>query len=161
MILCQNCQKSTKNPKFCSRSCSVAYNNSKQPKRQRVNKPCIQCNKPVSKNKCKHCSHECLSKTRWQQRVKQIKESGILHPKGYYHSSKFAKKYLIETQGPNCSICGHQPLWNGKHLIMILDHINGVPDDWRIENIRLVCPNCDTQLSTFKSKNKNGGRPNR
>ena len=48
-----------------------------------------------------------------------------------------------------CSICGQEPEWDGKPLIMILDHINGTHADYRIENLRLVCPNCDTQLPTF------------
>ena len=47
-----------------------------------------------------------------------------------------------------CSICGQEPIWNGKPLIMILDHINGVHTDSRIENLRWVCPNCNYQLET-------------
>ena len=44
-----------------------------------------------------------------------------------------------------CSICGQQPKWNGKPLIMILDHINGNHRDDRLENLRWVCPNCNYQ----------------
>lgn len=47
-----------------------------------------------------------------------------------------------------CSICGQQPFWNGKPLIMILDHINGVHNDDRLSNLRWVCPNCNYQLDT-------------
>lgn len=47
-----------------------------------------------------------------------------------------------------CSICGQQPEWNGKPLIMILDHINGNHRDDRLENLRWVCPNCNYQLET-------------
>lgn len=47
-----------------------------------------------------------------------------------------------------CSICGQQPQWNNKPLIMILDHINGNHRDDRLENLRWVCPNCNYQLET-------------
>lgn len=47
-----------------------------------------------------------------------------------------------------CSICGQEPFWNGKELTLILDHINGVHTDDRLENLRWVCPNCNQQLKT-------------
>lgn len=53
-----------------------------------------------------------------------------------------------------CSICGQEPFWNGKELIMILDHINGCNNDDRLENLRWVCPNCNYQLDTTNGKNK-------
>lgn len=54
-----------------------------------------------------------------------------------------------------CSICGLEPYWNGKELTLTLDHINGINNDDRLENLRWVCPNCDRQLDTFGSKNAN------
>ena len=54
-----------------------------------------------------------------------------------------------------CSICSLDPYWNNKALVLILDHINGVRNDHRLENLRFVCPNCNAQLDTFGSKNKN------
>lgn len=53
-----------------------------------------------------------------------------------------------------CSMCGQAPEWKGKPLVLILDHINGINHDDRIENLRFVCPNCDSQLPTYKRKNK-------
>lgn len=52
-----------------------------------------------------------------------------------------------------CAICGQEPYWNGKELSLTLDHINGINNDDRLENLRWVCPNCDRQLDTFGSKN--------
>lgn len=47
-----------------------------------------------------------------------------------------------------CAICGINE-WNGKKLTLRLDHINGVNKDNRLENLRWVCPNCDSQLETY------------
>lgn len=53
-----------------------------------------------------------------------------------------------------CSICGLEPFWNGKELTLILDHINGIHNDDRLENLHWVCPNCNYQLDTTNGKNK-------
>ena len=52
-----------------------------------------------------------------------------------------------------CSICGQKPIWQGKELTLILDHINGKNKDDRLENLRWVCPNCNQQLDTTGAKN--------
>jgi hypothetical protein len=53
-----------------------------------------------------------------------------------------------------CAICGSDEMWHGKIMPLILDHINGVNNDNRIENLRFVCSNCDSQLPTYKSRNR-------
>ena len=52
-----------------------------------------------------------------------------------------------------CSICGLGPMWNDKHLVLVLDHINGQKQDWRLDNLRILCPNCHSQTVTFAGRN--------
>ena len=48
-----------------------------------------------------------------------------------------------------CSQCGIGNIWNGNKLVLQLDHINGVSNDNRIENLRLLCPNCHSQTKNY------------
>lgn len=52
-----------------------------------------------------------------------------------------------------CYVCGLTE-WNGKPITLQLDHINGAHLDHRIENLRLLCPNCHSQTETFAGRNK-------
>jgi hypothetical protein len=53
-----------------------------------------------------------------------------------------------------CEMCGQDELWNGRRMALILDHINGVANDNRIQNIRIVCPNCAATLDTHCGRNR-------
>lgn len=52
-----------------------------------------------------------------------------------------------------CYLCGLTE-WNGKPITLQLDHINGARLDHRIQNLRLLCPNCHSQTETFAGRNK-------
>ena len=68
------------------------------------------------------------------------------------------RKYIQNEQNNKCAICGIPNHWNNKDLHFILDHIDGNASNNKKENLRLICPNCDSQLPTFKSRNKNSAR---
>lgn len=53
-----------------------------------------------------------------------------------------------------CAECGMGPVWNGRPLVLRLDHKNGRRSDHRLSNLRFVCPNCDAQSDTFCGRNK-------
>lgn len=51
-----------------------------------------------------------------------------------------------------CYICGISS-WREKPLVLRLDHINGIRDDNRLTNLRMLCPNCDSQTDTYCGRN--------
>jgi hypothetical protein len=52
-----------------------------------------------------------------------------------------------------CELCGQGEDWRGRRMSLILDHVNGVSDDNRLENLRIVCPNCAATLDTHCGRN--------
>jgi hypothetical protein len=56
-----------------------------------------------------------------------------------------------------CYECGLSDTWNGKPITLEIDHINGNSLDHRVENLRLLCPNCHSQTSYFRGRNINTG----
>jgi hypothetical protein len=47
-----------------------------------------------------------------------------------------------------CELCGQSELWRGRRMALVLDHANGVWNDNRLENLRILCPNCNATLDT-------------
>ena len=63
------------------------------------------------------------------------------------------KLYAAGLKKEECEECNLGTDWNGKKIVLQLDHINGNHTDNRIENLRIICPNCHSQTDTFCSKN--------
>ena len=71
------------------------------------------------------------------------------------HSRSVARKRIISDKllPYVCGVCNLRPTWEGKDLVLVLDHINGANDDHRLCNLRFLCPNCNSQTATFAGKN--------
>lgn len=74
-----------------------------------------------------------------------------------YTRSKIKREIIknrIEKDGYYCcDICAMPPVWCDKPVVFVLDHIDGINDNNLPENLRLLCPNCNSQTSTFCGRN--------
>jgi len=111
---------------------------------------CLQCNKTIeynsSQKRGKYCSNKCQQEYRYQNvSIPKIKAGTA--------EIRSTRRFLIETQGDICSECGQTSEWHGKKLQLHLDHADGHRTNNKIENLRLMCPNCHSQTETYAGRN--------
>lgn len=52
-----------------------------------------------------------------------------------------------------CDGCGISE-WLGAPICIQIDHRNGISNDHRLENLRMLCPNCHSQTETYAARNR-------
>ena len=83
-------------------------------------------------------------------------EKVLVEGSTYSRSALKQRLYERGLKQRRCELCGQDEHWNGRRISLILDHINGVRDDNRLENLRIICPNCAAGLDTHCGrKNRN------
>lgn len=146
---CQHCNKSINNAGSLKAHENVCKENPNAVKK--IRSPLAGAKKgQVAWNKGKKTGRLLYWETKYPMSAILVENSN--YPR---HSLKarILEKKLIEYR---CACCGIGPEWQNKPMPLILDHINGTNNDNRLENLRFVCSNCDTQLPTYKSKNRGG-----
>jgi transposase-like protein len=107
-----------------------------------------------------HFDPYAASRAALARRGEPMPLSEILVEGSTYRRGKVKRRlYHAGLKQPVCEICGQDEFWHGKRMSLILDHINGVRDDHRIENLRIVCPNCAATLDTHCGRNLPFTRP--
>ncbi|MGE2735642.1 HNH endonuclease [Mycolicibacterium vaccae] len=117
---------------------------------------CLGCGTDVRRRGGMFCSNSCQQMYRRRALLEAWLETGVCGRMSY--QGHFVREYIHEQQGGCCEICRTQDSWNGAPLVLVLDHIDGDATNNRRQNLRLICPNCDSQLSTYKARNRGSGR---
>jgi hypothetical protein len=118
---------------------------------------CLGCGEEAGGRRARlYCSNACQSLARQRVLVAAWLETGTASLAG--SRDHYVKRHILAEQGGTCSLCELEQEWQGRPLVFVLDHVDGDAENNRRENLRMVCPNCDSQLPTYKSRNRGRGR---
>ena len=115
---------------------------------------CVICGKEIPSKRILCNNSRCFTEYRRKKTEAKWENNGGF---GDMLNMRTPREYLIKKRGRKCEICGTEK-WRGKEIPLLVDHINGNSSDNTFENLRIICPNCDAQLPTYKSKNRGNGR---
>lgn len=168
---CKFCSKKTDNPRknFCNHSCSAKYNN-KRRRGDTLNKYVTYVDEETGKrvtkiakhNICQYCgknynkicSHECV-RTQYIEKWLSGKETG----NHKYGISEHVRNYLLIKVNYRCQMCDFSGFnVKTKKSILQIDHIDGDWKNSKIENLRVLCPNCHSMTENYGSLNRGRGR---
>ena len=100
----------------------------------------------------KFCSSFCNGEYQRKSANEKIESGDVL---GFH----VMRRYLLETKG-FCEECGITDTYNGKPITLQCDHIDGNSDNHKLDNLRLLCPNCHSQTHTWCGRNKKDTKRN-
>lgn len=148
---CPNCssdfevQKKSDKKMYCSKSCAAKTNN---PKRKKPKPPCLNCGKEVSSNIAKYCSNKCQGQYSWS--LKKLTDPNTW-------DARTLRKWALEKFNSTCQKC-FLDTWLDQPITVEVEHMDGNSQNNQFENLTLLCPNCHSQTSTYKGRNKGNGR---
>lgn len=153
-MICLNCSSETKNPKFCSRSCSVTFNNKLSPKKIAKAKFCKKCNNELPKSTqaqyCVGCKRCIIRHTDVTLKIAIYKQHGAWAR--YNLVRERARLVAKSLNWKSCSKCGYDkhieiahknPIssFDEETLLSIINH----PD-----NLLPLCPNCHWEFDNLR-----------
>lgn len=162
--LCKNCKNplsyKNKKSKFCNKSCAASFNN--LGKRRHGYKPsnCLVCGKKLKCSQSKFCSKKCWIEHKNEINIKEWLNGNSI---GYCYTTgkimPFIRNYLFKINNNKCQECG----WSEKNPVtgkipLHVEHCDGNWKNNKLENLKLLCPNCHSLTSTFGILNKGRGR---
>jgi hypothetical protein len=130
--------------------------------KKKVKIACLSCGKEPARAGYKYCTNKCQQSYQRSVFIKKWKSGKIDGLQSLGIVSTSIKIYLREKFGDKCCLCGWSEINKKTGVVpLVADHVDG---NWRnnVENnLRLICPNCDSLTATYAGLNRGNGRKNR
>lgn len=115
---------------------------------------CEHCGKLLNTQNKRFCSVACYKQHHWDNVFDEIKHTGLFPDTTHGETDRdVAKKFIGENEGYKCAICGK------VGCKLVVDHIDGDACNSRVENVRLLCIDCDRNTPTYKNRPHKANRP--
>ena len=123
---------------------------------------CLLCGKTTARARYKYCSNACQQDYQYKTYINDWKEGKLDGLRNIGVVSRPIKRYLREKFENKCCLCGWSEVNQKTGLVpLVADHIDGDYSNNKEDNLRLVCPNCDSLGPTYGALNKGRGRTHR
>ncbi len=116
------------------------------------------CGDLIKAGATKYCSFKCQQTFRRRELVRLLEAGNY----SALTTTAFLRRYLVDRLGERCTRCG----WAERHFAtkrvpIEVEHIDGNWQNYRLENLTLLCPNCHALTPTFRGLNRGRGRAHR
>jgi hypothetical protein len=121
-------------------------------------------------NKCKncgietantsYCSNKCQVDFQNKKKIEDFLANKYVGKEIQFRSGDWTRRILAEVKGYSCNCCGISS-WNGKTLVLEVNHIDGDAINNHLDNLEFLCPNCHSQTETYRARNKSSSRSKR
>ena len=125
--------------------------------------PCSHCG--IQTRNEYFCSHKCRAAVIHKPktatpRLSRLEKRTLDYQTGQVTYRATLRKIIAKERGYKCSVCEISE-WQGQTITLVVDHVDGNAGNNMPDNLRLICPNCNSQTDTFGGRNKGNGRKTR
>jgi len=120
---------------------------------------CLNCKNTTARKSYKYCSNQCQLDYQYKEYIFLWLNGDIDGGTASGTVSRHIKRYLREINNDKCQECGWSVINSYTGIVPLeADHVDGNHKNNKIQNLRLLCPNCHALTSTYKALNKGNGR---